>query len=182
MQYLEKKRFILFSITKLLKRKCCIRLFPQNLIKLLSRLDSASCATKCQWLIIEECEESIWNVNIQKFSEEKLKELNEVHDVASVLLLRGTVGPLWTRPPANKRSNYCTRRNNRRFICPHKDTRCREHNTDIDTHTVVQAGTHLCQSRAFAAPGTILSHFSMSHGPGDRQGRIINNWLELRSS
>lgn len=69
-QYL-KYRFFFSSVAKLLKGNCCIKLFFLNLIKLSRGLDSANWAcniTNCCWLIIEEREKSIWDVNIKKKS------------------------------------------------------------------------------------------------------------------
>lgn len=51
--------------------------------------------------------------------------------------------------------------------------------THTQTHAPKQAGTRLCPSRAFRSTNTILSHFGVSHGLGDRQGCIINNWLGM---
>lgn len=68
-------------------------------------------------------------------------------------------------------------------ICMYKGAQLNEHNPDKDTHTQThapkQAGTRLCPSRAFRSTNTILSHFGVSHGLGDRQGCIINNWLGM---
>lgn len=68
-------------------------------------------------------------------------------------------------PPPTNTAITAQDANNRRFICLHKDTRCREHNTDIDTHTVAQAGTHLCPSRAFAEPTQYCHIFACHMGP-----------------
>lgn len=118
---------------------------------------------------------------VKRSKKKKKKTLNEVHDFAGKSLVPSPPHP-HPNAPANKCNNYCTSHNNGRFICPHKDTQFREHNTDnIDAHTVVKAGTHLCPSRAFRCTDTILSHFNMSHEPWDGQGCVINNWLRLRS-